>query len=81
MRNTSLKAPSTALLKVPRTTSPTPWTAAAAALMGFVVCLEVGTVFGPVPAPVVVVVLVFMVVISVCKGFEISGFLQDLRNV
>jgi hypothetical protein len=43
--------------------------------MGFVVCLEVGIVFGPAAAPVVVVVLAFMVVNSVCKGFEmISDF-------
>jgi hypothetical protein len=43
--------------------------------MGFVVCLEVGTVFVPAAAPVVVVLLVFMVVISVCKDSEmISGF-------
>lgn len=56
---TSLKAPSTALLNVPLTTSPAPWTAAAAALMGLVVVFEVGIVFALfVVAPVGPVVLV-----------------------
>jgi hypothetical protein len=48
-------------LNVPRTTSPAPWTAAAAAFMGFVVCFEVGTVVFVVPAgAVVALVLAFM---------------------
>ena len=54
-----MKIPSTALLNVPRTTSPAPWMAVAAAFMGLVVCFVVGIVlafvFAALVAPVVVV--------------------------
>jgi hypothetical protein len=66
---TSLKAPSMALLNVPRTTSPAPWMAAAAAFMGFVVCFEVGTVVFAIPAGAAVA-LVLASIAAVIREFS-----------